>query len=152
MPRSAVGKGSQVVGRAVTRYESTMLDEAWRARIQTWLLEYLAQEGLQHEMRDVAAFGALPLYSDVGGCLALRPDGRVVQIVWEKPELSFGDAATKWRTVALVNGAKTYPELRELLPARPAGAPTCGNCDGRGTIESGIICGVCFGLGFPLPT
>ena len=129
-----------------------MLDDAWRARIQSWLLAYLARPDLQHELRDVAAFGALPLYSDVGGCLALRPDGRVVQIVWEKPERSFGDAAPNWRWVALVNGAKTYPELRELLPARPAGAPSCANCEGRGALDDGVICGVCFGLGFPLPT
>lgn len=125
-----------------------MIDPAFSERIRTWLLEYLAQPGLQHELRDVAAFGALPLYSDVGGCIALRPDGRVVQVFWNKPEASFADAPAKWRIAALVAGAARWPELRELLPARPAGAPDCSNCEGEGLLADGGICGACFGLGF----
>ena len=99
----------------------------------------------------MAAFGALPLYSDVGGCVALRPDGRVVQVYWEKPEQSFGDASRTWRIAALVAGSAQHPELRELLPVRSPGATDCANCAGAGTLDGGGICGVCFGLGFPLP-
>jgi hypothetical protein len=128
-----------------------MLSLEWRGRIEAWLLAYLAQPGLQHELRDVAAFGALPLYSDVGGCIALRPDGRVVQVIWEKPEQSFFDAPAPFRTAALVRGSQVFPELRELLPARPEGAADCANCEGRGEIFKGVICGACFGLGFAAP-
>jgi len=119
-----------------------------REQVRVWLAEYLAQPGLQHELRDVAAFGALPLYQDVGGCLALRPDGRVVEVFWDKPAQSFGDASPSWRLVALVNGAEAYPALRALLPARPEGSPDCANCDGRGRLDDAGICGACFGLGF----
>ena len=125
-----------------------MLSPAWNARIQGWLADYLKLPGLQHELRDVAAFGALPLYTDVSGCLALRPDGRVVQVIWDKPEASFGDVATNWRTVALVAGRTRYPELAELLPSRTEGAPACANCDGVGHLGDASICGACFGLGF----
>jgi hypothetical protein len=126
-----------------------MLSAALQTQIGTWLREYLAQPHLDHDLRDVAAFGALPLYSDPGGCIALRPDGRVVQVFWRKPEASFQDAPPSWRTVALVSGAARYPELRELLPKRPEQAPDCPNCV-AGRLEDGSICGVCFGLGFAI--
>jgi hypothetical protein len=126
------------------------MDSALTERIRAWLVEYLAQPGLQHELRDVAAFGALPLYSDVGGCIAIRPDGRVVQIFWNRPEASFSDAPANWRIAALVAGSAHWPELRQLLPARPEGAPPCANCEGKGALDDGVICGVCFGLGFTL--
>ena len=126
-----------------------MLSDAWRSRIDGWLLAYLAQPHLDHELRDVAAFGALPLYSDPGGCIALRPDGRVVQIFWRRPDASFQDAPASWRLVGLVAGAEKYPELRELLPQRAPGASDCPNCK-AGRLEDGSICGLCFGLGFAL--
>jgi hypothetical protein len=124
-----------------------MLSDVWKARIGGWLEAYLAQPHLDHDLRDVAAFGALPLYSDPGGCLALRPDGRVVQVYWRKPEASFHDAEPPWRTVALVAGAERYPELAELFPPRPERAADCSNCK-AGRLEDGSICGLCFGLGF----
>jgi hypothetical protein len=116
--------------------------------IERWLREYLANPEAQHELRDVAAFGALPLYADVGGRIAIRPDLRVVQIVWARPEQSFFDAPANFRTAALVHASEAHPELRALLPARSPESRTCGNCNGTGHLGDRTICGLCFGLGF----
>jgi hypothetical protein len=116
--------------------------------VREWLVAFLAQPGLQHELKDVAAFGALPLYWDVGGCMALTVDGRVLAVYWDKPGQSFVEAEPRFRIAALVAGLETHPELRALLPARPEGAPPCHNCDGQGHLDDGGLCGVCGGLGF----
>lgn len=119
-----------------------------RERIRGWLAEYLARPGLERELRDVAAFGALPLFQDASGCLALRPDGTVVAVVWAQPEASFREASPAFRVAARVAGRATYPELQELLPLRASDAEDCANCDGEGLLSDGGFCGVCHGLGF----
>ena len=119
-----------------------------RERIRGWLHAYLMQPNLEAELRSVAAFGALPLYQDVSGCLALRPDGSVVSVQWQNPEASFREVEPAFRIAALVSGRPLYPELSELLPTRAPGTPDCGNCEGRGELAEGGVCGVCHGLGF----
>jgi hypothetical protein len=116
--------------------------------LQTRLLEFLRKPELDRELRDVAAFGALPLYWDVGGCVAIRPDGTVVSVYWAQPEASFREADANWRTVALVAGREQYPELEQLVPARPPSAIDCDNCSHRGRLEDDAFCGVCHGLGW----
>lgn len=124
------------------------LPEAFGARIQALLMQFLATPGQQHELRDVAAFGALPLYWDVGGCMALRPDGRVVSVVWSAPEQSFRDAPAGFALAALVSGTARHPELAALLPGREPHHRDCPNCASEGLLEGNAFCGVCFGLGF----
>jgi hypothetical protein len=96
--------------------------------------------------------GFLPLVADMGGVAGLMPDGTVVEMVWddERPQPV---GSLRWQDVVLLVGAKRYPELLVLIPARPRGAEACANCGGTGTFMAGdkkiadIICS-CGGLGW----
>lgn len=105
----------------------------------------------------VRASGALPVYSDLGGTLFLRPDGEILALEHDSDDAPQIEADPGWRMTALVVGAETYPELRPLLPVRAARLPDCAACAGRGRvrigeIDTGILCGNCFGLGWPTTT
>jgi hypothetical protein len=105
----------------------------------------------------VRVSGALPVYSDMGGTLLLRPDGEILFLedASEDDEPQF-ETDEGWRITAIVVGAERYPELRPLLPIRPAVAEACGACDGQGRIRvaeisRGFLCGTCRGLGWLTP-
>ena len=57
------------------------------------------------------------------------------------------------RRIAIFCGAKQYPELKQLVPDRPPGAPDCPYCEGRGKVDilgvepDTIVC-YCGGLGW----
>ena len=87
---------------------------------------------------------AVRVYADMGGTIFLRPDGT---LVGEKESGEPMPVDDNWRTVALVVGARTHPELRELLPVRPGDAVPCNACAGTGLIHS-VTCGACLGLGW----
>jgi hypothetical protein len=87
--------------------------------------------------------GGLPVYCDMGGCLILATDGRVLQFT---PE----DGATKpvtdrvWMRVALTAAADRYSALSSL---RPLGVQ-CPICHGSGTLEgTAARCANCGGSG-----
>jgi hypothetical protein len=105
----------------------------------------------------VRASGALPVYSDVGGTLLLRPNGEILFLDAvtgdDEPQLETDQG---WRITAVVVGAERYPELRPLLPIRPAVAEKCDACAGQGRIRvaeisHGFLCGTCRGLGWLAP-
>ena len=52
---------------------------------------------------------------------------------------------------AIAQAARTFPELRELLPERPGNALACSFCKGTGDAGESVACG-CEGLGWRLPT
>ena len=97
---------------------------------------------------------ALPLYVGWTETLGIRADGRLVR--WStEGELpgarEFKDAT--WMNTALVQGAQRYPQLRRLIPLRPASARTCSGCQGTGKISGlppnleNVIC-ECGGIGW----
>ena len=87
---------------------------------------------------------ALRIYADMGGSVFIRPDGSLIGETESRvPEAV--DAV--WQTVALVVGARTHPELRELLPKRTATAEDCARCNASGMLH-GSVCGRCSGLGW----
>lgn len=103
----------------------------------------------------VAEHNGLPLFLGWTATLALRPTGELIQ--WstedEWPGAREFDEAT-WVQLALVEGAKLYPELEPLVPERPADARACEHCEGsgrpKGLPEAGfenVICR-CAGLGW----
>lgn len=49
---------------------------------------------------------------------------------------------------ALVCGAKKYPLLQALLPARPSDAADCLECQGTGWFMKNLGCGECWSLGW----
>ena len=116
-------------------------DEAPEER--RWLLPYV--QGHQ----------GLPLYLGWTGTLAIRATGELID--WstedEWPGAREFDDAT-WVQLALVEGAKTYPQLSALIPEKPASARTCEHCEGTGrptglpdTGFENVICR-CAGLGW----
>jgi hypothetical protein len=126
---------------------------------QRTLIESLVKRWLVSPVRSdlinaVRVSNALPVYSDLGGTLLLRPDGEILFLDSgsgdDEPQIEtdFG-----WRITAVVVGAEEYPELRPLLPIRPSGTEDCEACAGLGRVRIGetdvrILCGRCHGLGW----
>jgi hypothetical protein len=107
-------------------------------------------EAKQEGSRRLSADGtALLLYADMGGECYLRPDGEIVS---QSVDIAISPEreSAVLRTVALVAGSDLYPELKALLPERPASSRDCPACSG-GWIPVGerrLICGKCNGLGW----
>jgi uncharacterized protein (TIGR02996 family) len=115
----------------------------------------LRDDWLSHDRnREFACrFDALPVWADMGGYLLLRPDGEVLTLDDEGPPRPQTHAG--WRLLGLVSAAEFFPELRPLLPPRPADAAHCPACGGKGVErwrvegKKGITpCGKCWGLGW----
>lgn len=121
-----------------------------------WRLEEITSggSGLSRELRSVATvLGALPIFFDADGTIAIRRDGTLLSYRWATDHSLTSEIAPRDRLVALVVGAEKYPELRELLPARPADARPCPACSGTGlplsdeelsAIRCGTCCGLCY--------
>ena len=81
------------------------------------------------------------------GIIRVRPDDH-----WSEPngpEPEWRPAHEHERTAALVIAAERIPEVRSLLPTRPANALTCVRCSGY-FIET-ITCPDCGALGWIPP-
>jgi hypothetical protein len=123
--------------------------------IETRIAEFLTAEDpeLEWVKPAVRQHGFLPLYIGWVAALGLRPDGSFVRWDHEADRASvkpLGDAY--WQRMAICHGAKKYPELRALLPERPASAQTCGACGGSGQLSGAphVIC-QCGGVGWIVP-
>jgi hypothetical protein len=104
------------------------------------------EPSLWHEAATVA--DGLPVYCDIGGCLVIRADGRVVEFrsatgdVCEIEDLS-------WLRLAAASAADRYPELAEIRPKRPSKAVDCDVCMGVGLLRAtSLRCKACMGLGW----
>jgi hypothetical protein len=133
----------------LSREESELIQE----RIQRFAVE--APERMRSQVAYVRDHQALPLFLDLFAALGIRADGVLVR--WSidgEPGVDSwpGVREVDERSVnfARVRCAVLYPQLRSLLPKRPATAITCEKCKGRGTPEGlrdGFIC-ICSGLGW----
>jgi hypothetical protein len=123
------------------------------ATIAKCLAGYLANPWDQLNLADLARLhNALPVYADVGGSLFLSPTGAVLRLshVDDNDRLS-PERDPKWQLVAAVAASEKYPELGFLVPQRPASAPACFACGGKGReAQHNMRCGECFGLGWQL--
>ena len=93
---------------------------------------------------------ALPLLLDMGGCVALRPNGELIQFLWDTPDQITIEADPKIRHVARAVGSRRYPAISRLAPTRTSTSEVCPTCKGTGVIRPGlpnIVCS-CGGLGW----
>ena len=96
---------------------------------------------------------ALPLHGNWVYLWALQPDGTVLCMDHEAlthPTEPETDPLVIY--AVLVQGSRSYPELQELVPARPEGARPCSACEATGMVKSGLeaydSCLGCRGLGW----
>ena len=95
---------------------------------------------------------AVYLYGTLGSEAVLLRDGRVWIWVEDEAGAEGGREATaSERLTALVLGAESSPEIRELLPQRPLDAVHCAGCEGSGRIFTQIVCPECSGVGWLPP-
>jgi hypothetical protein len=107
------------------------------------------------EVRKVATeTNALPLHYGLGGGMALRPTGDLLEFSWANPRDTKEVDDPRLMNIALFQGSKKYPELEALVPTKPSNATVCPYCKGTGyptsalnsNIEN-IVC-YCGGLGW----
>jgi hypothetical protein len=126
---------------------STAIEGSIKALVRAW------HDGPDpHDLGPVVReTGAIPVYSDMGGTLFIRPDGEILLLCHDSDEPPQIEPDPHWRLWAKVAGAEKYPELRVLLPIRDENATECRSCCGRGRVligETSLRCGDCCGLGW----
>lgn len=99
-------------------------------------------------------FGFLPLYLGWTSVLGIRPDTSLVVWDHEDDREAVRELMDPFLSrMALVAGAKKYPEPHTLIPERPTDSMTCDSCGGTGQLAGlpeNVIC-VCGGLGWLIP-
>ena len=80
----------------------------------------------------VETMGALPLWCDWNGGVAIRPDGELIGFWWDDPRSAKVETDPHFRFLACVAGAEKYPELAVLLPSRSVDDRDCPSCNGSG--------------------
>ncbi len=93
--------------------------------------------------------GLLLLHLDVVWVYGISADGVVLAVDVDDTQQQLETALHAVNAVA--QAARKFPELRELLPERPADAIACSFCEGTGDAGGSVAC-VCEGLGWRLPT
>ena len=118
--------------------------------------DYLADSTPDHNnLRQLAAEEqVLPLCWDFGGVFAINPSGDILSFLWDDtlhPQVEYDP---RIRNLALFQGSKKYPELKDLVPAKPNDAHVCPDCAGTGIAPhaaklntDAIVC-YCGGLGW----
>ena|SRR5262249_54074 len=90
------------------------------------------------DLRKLAAeLYLLPVMLDMGGCYAIRSDGKIFSFLWDYPEGLRPEDDPCIVNMVLYRASQRYPELAELKPQKPAGAQTCSYCKGTGDPFSG---------------
>ena len=123
----------------------------WFDRVQHDNLEALAEVNSWMASR-LRELDGLYLFGTIGMEAALLRDGTVR--VWSadswfhSEEYTERAATPEEHIAAIVFGSENWPELRELLPLRPATARTCSVCAGVARAKQGLICPNCQGLGW----
>ena len=123
------------------------------ARIREWIDALHPDPGTGWPVRVCKEeLNALPLHSTLIYLWALRPDGTLLCMDHEAfahPTEPETDPLAAF--AAMVQGARTHPELWELIPPPPPGAQPCDSCGGNGWRADGDFCLSCRGLGWWVP-
>ena len=131
------------------------MEQTLTEQITVRIQEYLADP--DHDALNlrqlVSQFNALPLCVDWERCWAVRPDGQVVVFSHENEDPGLREEDNRRMVNAvLFQGSLTYPEIKSLVPARPADAGDCPFCTAKDIDpevfkNETIIC-YCGGLGW----
>jgi hypothetical protein len=132
-----------------------VVSAAISARIQSLIDELQPGDSLGQWLTRVCKdeLNALPLRGNRIYLWALRPDGTVLRMDHE----AFNHPAEPETDplvlhAVLTHGARTHPDLQDLVPARPDGARPCRSCEGSGMVackQDGYdSCLGCNGLGW----
>jgi hypothetical protein len=107
---------------------------------------------LPWEAPHLARFEALPLYHGWWETIGVRSDGVIVSWSTEGEYTGVRPVEDRYLWLsALVFGTRRYPELRPLLPPRPAGAVDCRHLGLPVFDEGKVFCPDCCGLGWVDP-
>src|SRR5947208_16089537 len=79
---------------------------------------------------------ALPLLLDMGGCVALRPNGELIQFLWDTPDHVVIAADPKMRHVARAAGSRRYAAISGLSPTRTSTSEVCATCKVTGLLRA----------------
>lgn len=112
---------------------NSLIAEEW---IVNAIRDYIAEAKDAHRETAVAveAMGALPLWCDWNGGVAIRPDGDLIGFLWDEPQATKIETDPHCRFLAGVAGAEKYAELASLLPTRTSDDRDCPSCNGTGII------------------
>jgi hypothetical protein len=119
------------------------------SQVESALADYLASQDPNHvwTRRWAEYHHALPLVVDMSGCVALRPDGTLIQFAWDAEADISVRVDSHTCHVARAIGARKYPSINGLAPAKGPTARTCEACGGTGTPIEGnplsIIGSIC---------
>lgn len=120
------------------------------------LNEFLAEpKDFPRELCDLLkSHQLLPLLNDMGGCLTLRADQKIISFPWDNPWEMVEEKDLRIRNIALFQGSKKYDELLALISEQSLASQQCPDCKGTGEapvpIEiqaSNFVC-FCGGLGW----
>lgn len=96
---------------------------------------------------------ALPVMFDMGGLLAMRPDGTIIGVDWDDPNHDPDEQTTPvMELAATIGAARLYPELAELMPRRTAAARDCPECHRFQQDGEPPGCPICWHIGWQPPT
>jgi hypothetical protein len=127
-----------------------------KRQIETRIKEFLnSTDPDNFDLRRIAAqMLVLPILLDMGGCYALRPGGELISFAWDDEKDHRTEQDRRIRNIALHQGSKKYPELKELISNKTVDDIDCPHCNGTGTLPineelgvKNILC-YCGGLGW----
>ena len=143
-------------GKRMKVESSTPLREAFDTT-GAWLAAWVARRqtiftGSARMLDGLDPTGTVYLFGSLGYDSALSASGSV----WVREFDLDAAEAPPWheaseleRSSAIVSASHNFPELRILLPARPASAVPCEQCEGTGfTLAGFVTCRACGALGW----
>lgn len=124
------------------------LAEEIRALLERTLVGLPVDAATALDKQVALATGGLPVYADIGGAIAITPEGEFRSYDHETTEVS-ASVDAKWRRVALTHAAEKYPSLAALRPMKPSDAIGCPQCHGTGRLLKDLLrCATCVGTGW----